>query len=236
MGQTDTIEKDRAEYERLYELLADDLSKQTLEHLLNFRWNRDVRFLEIFPYRLHEQYFEPFVELAKQPVFVDGGGFDGTTSKIFAARHPDHQRIYYFEPNEESFEHSKRQLEGVSQVRLFKKGLWHEDTVLHFDGSMGSASKLSDTGDMSIAMTSIDAVVDGPVHFIKLDIEGAELNALQGAETTIRRDRPALAVCVYHAQQDFWRVPKRVLQYQPGYKVYLRHYTQGVFETVMYFV
>jgi len=236
MAATATIEKDREAYERLYERLADDLSKQTLEQLLNFRWNRDIRFLEDFKFRLHEQYFEPFVELSEQPAFVDGGGFDGATSKIFASLHPDHRDIYYFEPNTGSFEQSKQQLKGVPHVRLFKKGLWHEDAVLHFDGSMGSASKLSDTGGVSIETTSIDAVVNGPVHFIKLDIEGAELNALQGAEATIRRERPVLAVCVYHDQQDFWRIPEQVLQYHPDYKVYLRHYTQGVFETVMYFV
>lgn len=236
MAATRTIEKDLRKYERLFDILADDLSKQTLEHLLNFRWNRDIRFLEMFGYRLHEQYFEPFVELTKEPAFLDGGGFDGGTTKAFAAHHPDHREIYYFEPNAASFEHSKQQLEGIPHVQFFKKGLWHEDAVLHFDNSLGSASKMSDTGSTSIGTTSIDAVVNGPLHFIKLDIEGAELNALQGAEATIRRERPVLAVCVYHDQQDFWRVPEQVLQYQPGYKVYLRHYTQGVFETVMYFV
>ena len=63
-----------------------------------------------------------------------------------------------------------------------------------------------------------------------------ELNALLGAEKTIIRDKPLIAVCVYHNQKHFWQVPKYLIGIVPSYKVYLRHYTEGIFETVMYFI
>lgn len=69
-----------------------------------------------------------------------------------------------------------------------------------------------------------------------MDIEGAEYNALMGAKNHITKYNPVLAVCIYHNQADFIVIPKLVLSLNKKYKVYLRHYTQGVFETVMYFV
>ena len=74
------------------------------------------------------------------------------------------------------------------------------------------------------------------MDFIKLDIEGAEIEAINGAIATIKKFKPKMAVCIYHNQSDFIEIPKLALKLNPGYKIYVRHYTQGVFETVMYFV
>ena len=105
-----------------------------------------------------------------------------------------------------------------------------------FDASLGSASKLSGAGTVRVEATSLDAAVTGKVDFVKLDVEGAEFKALIGAAKTIEKHKPKLAVCVYHDQLDFLRIPELILGAHPDYKVYLRHYTQGVFETVMFFV
>ena len=69
-----------------------------------------------------------------------------------------------------------------------------------------------------------------------MDIEGAEENAIRGGEKLIKKYKPKLAICVYHQQRDFLKIPELILSYNSDYKIYLRHYTQGVFETVMYFV
>ena len=69
-----------------------------------------------------------------------------------------------------------------------------------------------------------------------MDIEGGELAALEGARGSIEAHRPALAVCVYHRPSDFWTVPRTILSMSPDYLVYLRHYTESIYETVMYFV
>ncbi len=69
-----------------------------------------------------------------------------------------------------------------------------------------------------------------------MDIEGAELAALEGAQGLICKHKPALAICVYHRPTDFWDVPRKVLSMYDGYSVYLRHYTESIYETVMFFV
>lgn len=234
---TNSVLSQRKEYDRLYTLLADDQSKQELEALINFRLNRDIGFLDKFQFRIQEQYFEPFVKLPPAPSFVDGGGFDGSTSLEFQKIYPDYNKIFYFEPNEGSMSLSKQRLFcSDARVEFFQKGLWSRNDTLCFEDDLGSASKLSNQGKVFIETTSIDAEVKEKIDFIKLDIEGAETEALIGSSQLIKKYKPQMAVCVYHNQQHFIEVPNLILKYNSLYRIYLRHYTQGVFETVMYFV
>ena len=69
-----------------------------------------------------------------------------------------------------------------------------------------------------------------------MDIEGNEIAAINGAKKTILRNHPKLAICVYHKGDDFVSIPQAVFRIRKDYDVYLRHYTQGIFETVMFFV
>ena len=89
---------------------------------------------------------------------------------------------------------------------------------------------------MKIAVTTLDERIKEKVTFIKMDLEGWELKALQGAVRHIREDHPKLAIAVYHHPSDFWRIPEFVLSIRDDYDLYLRHYTEGWSETVMYFV
>ena len=69
-----------------------------------------------------------------------------------------------------------------------------------------------------------------------MDIEGYELPALAGAQNIIKTQKPLLAICCYHKPDDLWTIPQRVLSYNPDYKIHLRHYSEGLLETVFYFV
>ena len=69
-----------------------------------------------------------------------------------------------------------------------------------------------------------------------MDIEGAEFDALRGGSNVIRRDRPILAICVYHNQNDIWRIPLLIHEMIPEHKLYLRAYEGDGFQTVMYAV
>ena len=69
-----------------------------------------------------------------------------------------------------------------------------------------------------------------------MDIEGGEINAIEGAKNVIRKFTPKLAISVYHNLSDFWEIPFKVLQINKKYNIYLRHYTEGLAETVMFFI
>ena len=69
-----------------------------------------------------------------------------------------------------------------------------------------------------------------------MDIEGAELEALKGARNTILKDKPDLAICVYHKNEDIIEIPRYILELDPEYELYLRHYDLAEYETVLYAV
>lgn len=236
LSNTDSIISNTNRYQKLYDDLNDEESKRTLEGLINFRLNREIDYLDDFKFRLNEQYFESFIKLGNHSTFIDGGGFDGGTSKQFASIYPGYESIYYFEPNDLSYNKSLENLRNTKDIKFFKKGLWNKSEVLYFDNTLGSASKISKIGNDSIETISLDELKIPEISFMKLDIEGAERKALEGAKETIIRNKPVLAICVYHNQEDFLDVPEFVLNLNSTYKIYLRHYTTGVFETVMYFV
>lgn len=80
----------------------------------------------------------------------------------------------------------------------------------------------------------MDDVVDEKVTFIKMDIEGAEYEALLGAKETIQKNKPKLAISIYHKPEDIISIPKLIKSMVPNYRLYIRHYSNADNETVLY--
>lgn len=116
---------------------------------------------------------------------------------------------------------------------MIPKGLWSEKKELRLK-SGGTGSVISDDGDMVINVDCIDHVIKEQVTFIKMDIEGAEYEALLGARKTILKYKPKLAICVYHKAEDIWKLPGLIHQFNPEYVFYFRHYSFADNETVLY--
>lgn len=76
--------------------------------------------------------------------------------------------------------------------------------------------------------------IDTPITFIKMDIEGAEKESILGAKEIIKKYKPKLAICVYHKLEDIYMIPKMIKELVPEYKLYLRHHSLGMWETVCY--
>lgn len=217
-------------------LLADDASRHAWDALIAFRSSADISHMHGFSVRLDEQYFESFAELPAQGVFVDCGGFDGDTSETLAKRYPWHGRIHLFEPDAVNLGKARDRLSGLPDVIFHPQGVSDADGELYFDAGAGSASSVSQSGSTRIEVTTLDAAVNDIVHFIKMDLEGWELPALNGARRHVLISHPILAIAVYHQADHFWQIPATILAMRSDYKVYLRHYTEGWSESVMYFV
>jgi hypothetical protein len=118
---------------------------------------------------------------------------------------------------------------------MINAGLWSTPTRLAFSGRGNTDSKINKAGDMFIDVTSIDTVLSGGrVSFIKLDVEGAELEALKGAKNTIKKYRPRLAVCLYHKPEDIIEIPLYIKSLVSDYNFYIRHHSTWKDETVLY--
>lgn len=235
-GFADSYRANRSEYKTLRNLLADELSKQTFDHLVRFRLNHDICEMAEFSMNLSGQYFEPFLRLEKRgESFCDVGGFDGGTTLNFIKHCPQYEKVYYWEPEPGAMAASKAALGPFSRIEFISMGASDKKLTMHFKRD-GNASKISDNGDISISVSRIDDEIKERVTFIKMDIEGSEVDAIHGARETILRHQPKLAVCAYHKGDDFIQIPKAVLDIRTDYDVYLRHYTQGICETVMFFM
>lgn len=222
-------------YAWLRGLLDDEASERELDDLLYFRYTNDPRAGSL-TYRLQDQYWEPFLDLASIRSFVDGGSFDGRTALQFIQRQPAYERVDVFEPFPLSMADAQRTLQGFERTFFHLSAILDRSTTLRFTSGAGSANGLSAEGDIEVRTCALDAELAGVrVGMLKLDIEGAEPEAIAGARHLIAEQRPVIAVCVYHDQSHFWRIPEQVLAIRPDYRVRLRHYSEGVYETVMYF-
>lgn len=216
----------------------EDIKKQCIQAGIPEDMIIDIGFL--VEKLIQSQYFD-LKELphSDDEVFVDVGCLNGGTSKRFAKwcnnvfRH-----IYCFEPEKQCFSlcnSNLSRLKRAGKVTLFNKGVYSCQRIMSFQSADRGGSHFSPIGDTTIEVITLDDVFPNtPVTFIKMDIEGAELDAIEGAENIIRRDHPKLAISVYHKSEDIFEIPAQILEFWPDYKFYLRHYSFGVCETVLY--
>lgn len=192
------------------------------------------------------QYFD-LPELKKyivdDEVFVDVGAFDGKTSALFTQWVKKYKKIFALEPEPQNREKCKKTLEAIgTEYEILPFGAWDKQEWISFDAGLNGGSHVSDRrqGDIEkqimIETARLDDLIHERVSFIKMDIEGAEIKALKGAEKIIKKYKPKLAISVYHKKEDIWEIPRLVLNYVPEYKLYLRHYSPFKDETVLYCV
>jgi hypothetical protein len=111
----------------------------------------------------------------------------------------------------------------LSHIEVFPFGTWSERRTLSFSAKGNTSSKVCSSGEPITVVPIDDLVQTGErVTFIKMDVEGAELESLKGAEKTICRDRPKLAVCIYHKREDMVEIPLFIKKLVPDYKLYVR--------------
>jgi FkbM family methyltransferase len=230
------LRENQARWKLLAESLEDAQSGQVLDDLLRYRVTGDYTAMNACSIRLAGQYFEDFLGLAAGEVAVDAGGFDGDTTETFCRRCPGYRRVFFFEPSGHNMQKARVRLRGQHSIEFIQKGLSDVVGTLWFNPDGGPASAVSESGSCQIDVTTLDIEVHEKVSFIKMDLEGWELKALEGSRRHILEDHPRLAIAVYHHPSDFWRVFEFVTGLRHDYKVYLRHYTEGWSETVMFFI
>ena len=233
----DDIKSNLSKYRQIYELLHDKESKNQMYNILNFRISYDLNYMRSFSAKEDVQYFEEFLNLKENnEVFVDIGGFDGYTSEEFIKKCPNYSSVHIFEPEELNFLLAQDRLSKYQNINYYKKGLSSKKKSLRFDAS-GSSSKINNIdGQLIIEVDKLDDLLNQKVTFIKMDIEGAEGMAIEGAKQIIKKYHPKLAISVYHKVDDFWKIPEQIFKIRKDYTIYLRHYTEGISETVMFFI
>ncbi len=186
-----------------------------------------------------KQYFEESImEYRDGEIFVDCGCYDFESSERLM-NICDVKKVYAFEPDIQNLEKVKSNIERLGckdKVEVFNCGLWDKSTSLHFNSSGDMMSMVCGEGDGedSIEVVALDSVIKEKVTFIKMDIEGSELKALQGGRNLIRTYMPKLAISIYHKWEDLIDIPVYIHELAPEYKLFIRHYFYSPAETVLY--
>jgi FkbM family methyltransferase len=226
----------RDRYMALVDAMAgDELSLSTLDAIIGFRQTMDVTLLE--PILDLKAFLSPdLVTFLPGGTYIDGGAYDGdTVRKYIAAADGKFGRIIAFEPDPETYRRLVANFADDKRVEPMNIGLHRRRDVLRFVNDSSRAALLSDGGEIEVPVVNIDEVLKGaPVNYIKLNIEGAELATLEGAQESIRRHRPILAISAYHAPDHLWRVPELIHAIVPSYKLHLRQQESGCVEPVVY--
>lgn len=242
--EVDYIKQNITQYDNLESKLFDAESKHVLSGILNYRITRDWSYLkdivcdgdeyvdkDIVPCTLFEE---------QRGEIIDGGAFDGDTVELFAERYNvDRLTIHCYEPSKVN----------ANRIRE-KKHLWRNlDVVVHESGlsvqagngllegnGLGGTVEKTDTKRMNKDSILLECIDDGRwdnLRLVKLDIEGAEIEALLGGVNSIKKCRPVLAICAYHKQDDLLKLADYIACLE-NYRIYLRHYMNATSETIMY--
>lgn len=215
------IKQHEAEFDRAYSLLADEESRRVYIDILSFKVSGKIGYL-LSSFCNKDEVYSDILRLGENEQIIDLGAYDGDTiSEFCRATDNKYAHITALEPDAKSFKKLVKNTEGMENITLINKGAWNKKDTLIFSENAGRNSRLSDKGK-SVEVTDIDSL-DIPASFIKMDIEGSEMRALEGMERTIKQYLPKLYICAYHRNEDLFSLPLKVISLDNNYKIYFRH-------------
>lgn len=237
MLNRELINKNLDSIAKVYDLLSDDSSREILSMLLEFRIRMDPKVIVTSPY---PQYHHPAIHPSPGEVFLDGGAFTGDTIIDFMHNLQGRLTATCFEPDAANFqilEHHILQNNMYRKVKTAPLGLWSKSAILSFD-SASQSSRIVSGASNTIHVVDIDTYCTRTGFIptlIKMDIEGAELEALSGGERTIQKFMPKLMISAYHHGSHLWDIPLRLAEM--GYtRIFMGHHPPEytIYETVVY--
>lgn len=241
-NDADFIEENIEYFNKLYEILDDEKSRNVLVGILNYKLSHKINYISEIADEAVEQYFDRnLIKYNQKDIFVDCGGYIGDTIESYVKHNKGvYDKIICLEADQDNYNIIK-ELRNEYRIELYNMAAYNCATILHFD-KIGSGSgtileeKVAKANDVIVEGTTIDTILKNrKVSFIKMDIEGAEYKTLLGAVNTIQKHKPTLMISVYHKQDDLIKIPLLIKSLNYKYKLYLRHYRSlSVQETVLY--
>lgn len=224
----------------VYDLLKDKKSQKVFYAIID-RFLGDGKNINIMADVCDENQYYPLdvIKLSDHESFVDAGAFIGDTINNFVGRtRGKFDRIFSFEVDAVNFKLLQKNVKNMpchDRIKMFNIGILDSECDITY--SVDTLQSTIGTGEGKGHVMPLDDVLkDEKVTFIKMDIEGAELQALRGAKKIIQDQKPKLAICVYHDFRHLWEIPLYIKLLVPEYKIYLRHHTNLEYETVCYAV
>ncbi len=227
---------------KLNDLLDDAESKKTFLKVLKFHISfNDAVFRNKIDY--HENCFDTkILSFSKKEIFIDCGAYIGDTIEQFnSVTSGKFKKIYAFEPDKNNFNQLYKKCKEIDKTKIccILGGVYNFSGEVNFMETGDPIARVIDNEQsIPINVLSIDDFMkdeEAPT-FIKMDIEGSETEALLGAKKIIEKYKPKLAISVYHNATDLWKIPLLIKKLNNDYKIYLRHYSNEIMDTICYAV
>lgn len=222
------------ELRKVYDMLADAQSKRVFENVIRYKLSGDIKLLREVETPSEEKF--NLMDIGIDETYVDLGAYNGDTLIEFLNETSmQFKKLYAMEPDVKNYRKLKRRLYmiGSAIFEAYNVGAWNEDTTATFALRAGRGSKalpaegkpLNSARFRSVKMMRVDTMLRGDAaSYIKIDVEGAEENALRGAKETIAKCRPKLNIALYHRNEDMFKLPLLVNEMNRKYKLYMRHH------------
>lgn len=219
------------------DLFEDEISKQIYVNVICNRIAPQYAYKSFHQMETPGEYFgTDILFLNNEEYYVDAGAYNGDSIQAFIEKTKgSFKQIYGFELDPENFKELKNNQCIIDErIKLFPFGLSCKEKIERLVAN-GTGSHIEKSGQRYVMLKSLDNILKNKrITMIKMDIEGAETEGLEGAEHIISSQHPKLAISVYHKLDHMWKVPQYIKNIYSGYKIYLRHHTAVVWDTDCY--
>lgn len=215
------VKEHEKEFDFAFHQLADEESRRVYLDIINFKISGKIEYL-LRSFGEKEEVYQNILQLNTNENILDLGAYDGDTIREFLSfTGGRYQSITALEPDKKNFKKLLKNTDTLKNIKCLNMGAWNQKDTLIFSTKAGRNSRLSAEGEQ-VKVTDIDSL-NIPATFIKMDIEGSELKALDGMKQTIKNNHPKLYVCAYHRNEDLYSLPAKILKTDSSYKIYFRH-------------
>lgn len=217
------VEKYEDKIKSAYELFKDE-SKKIFAGCVNFMFGGELETLRSITTQKNEV-FENILCLNKNESYLDLGAYKGDTVEEFL-RHCSgkYESITALEPDRRTFKKLCAYLENIPDSAAYQKVIYSESKTLTFSSKAGRQSTISSKGEEIESITVDELCKDKTVTYIKMDVEGAEFEAIEGAKETLESQKPKLNIALYHRSRDIFEIPLKIAEINPEYKFCFRRH------------
>ena len=216
------------EIETVYNLLADDYSREVYASILNFKISGEIHYLMDVTTPKSEIY-RKLMHLTPNEIYVDLGAYNGDTILEFldTVNHK-YNKIIGLEPNIKNFRRLTRNTSDIQRLDIYNYASWDKNETLLFSSGAGRMSTIQNGNSVQkvkevqgVSVDSLFSKNDTLPTFLKMDVEGAEKNTIIGCKKIIQSGCK-LAISLYHRNEDIFALPLQIKELNPNFKLYVR--------------
>ncbi len=172
-----------------------------------------------------EEVFENILKLSDKEVYLDLGAYRGDTiDELLEHTNGRYSEIIALEPDRKTFKKLSEHVSGINNVETFRKAISFENATANFNSAAGRQSSISSDGETIETVTVDTLCKDKSVTYIKMDVEGSEIEALIGAKKTLAEKKPKLNIALYHRFSDIFEIPLLIKNINPDYEFHIRRH------------